>query len=188
MMSTDPCRAMSSSRQGSARPLLRAARVAPIWIAVVCGGLLAAGALAQDQAQNSEPERDADGNIVFRHALDNEPIDFSFRPDQEITPAVEQFHRTAENAYSGDPGAIKEGRKLYAKLCQACHLKDGSGRIGPSLVDDEASRARTGSERGRFEIIYAGGAGAMLAFGRRLDQDQILQVMAYLEVLRAEAN
>jgi cytochrome c-L len=155
--------------------------------------LLAGGAMAQDQAQSGEPERDAperdaDGNIVFLHALDNQPIEFSWRPDQEITPAVEQFHRTAENAYSGDPAAIEEGRKLYARLCQACHLADGSGRIGPSLTDDRGKRARTGSDRGRFEIIYAGGAGAMQAFGRRLDQDQILQLMAYLEVLREEAD
>jgi cytochrome c-L len=139
-------------------------------------------------AQNAGPERDADGNIVFLHALDNQPIEFSYRPEQEITPAVEQFHQTAENAYSGDPAAIEAGQKLYARLCQACHLKDGTGRIGPSLVGDNPKRARTGTDHGRFEIIYAGGAGAMQAFGRRLDQDQILQVMAYLDVLREEAE
>ena len=162
------------------------------WLAMVGWGLLAGGALAQDQAQNSEtggePERDAEGDIVFLHALDNQPIEFSYRPEQQITPAVEKFHKTAENAYSGDPAAIEAGEKLYARLCQACHLADGSGRIGPSLTDDQGKRARTGSERGRFEIIYAGGAGAMQAFGQRLDQDQILQLMAYLEVLRKEAE
>ena len=166
------------------------------WLAMVGWGLLAGGALAQDQAQNAEtadatggePERDAEGDIVFLHALDNQPIEFSYRPEQQITPAVEKFHKTAENAYSGDPAAIEAGEKLYARLCQACHLADGSGRIGPSLTDDQGKRARTGSERGRFEIIYAGGAGAMQAFGQRLDQDQILQLMAWLEVLREEAD
>ena len=64
----------------------------------------------------------------------------------------------------------------------------GRGRIGPSLVGDNPKRARTGTERGRFEIIYAGGAGAMQAFGRRLDQNEILQVMAYLEVLREQVG
>jgi cytochrome c-L len=97
---------------------------------------------------------------------------------------VAQFHRTAENAYAGDPAAIAAGKQIYARLCQACHLPDGAGRIGPSLVDGEGARARTATDRGRFEIIYAGGAGAMQAFGQRLDQDEILQVMAYLEVLR----
>ncbi|MGH6920958.1 MAG: c-type cytochrome, partial [Geminicoccaceae bacterium] len=180
-MSTDPCRRLSRFWQGSARP--RPARLAALAIGL---GLLAGVVLAQGQA--GPPERDAGGNIVFRHALDNQPIEFTYRSEQAITPAVEQFHKTAANAYSRDPDAIAAGKATYAKLCQACHLPDGAGRIGPSLVDGKGARARTGSELGRFEIIYAGGAGAMQAFGRRLDQDQILQVMAYLEVLREAAD
>jgi cytochrome c-L len=101
---------------------------------------------------------------------------------------VAQFHKTAQNPYAGDQAAIEAGEELYAKLCQACHLKDGTGRIGPNLVDDKWQRARTGTDRGRFEIIYAGGAGAMQAFGRRIDQDQILRLLAYLEVLREQAD
>jgi cytochrome c-L len=171
------------SRQGSARP--RPARLAALAIGLC---LLAGGALAEAQAQDGEPKRDANGDIVFLHALDNQPIEFSYRPDQAITPGVAQFHKTAQNPYAGDQAAIEAGEKLYAKLCQACHLKDGTGRIGPNLVDDKWQRARTGTDRGRFEIIYAGGAGAMQAFGRRIDQDQILQLLAYLEVLREEAD
>jgi cytochrome c-L len=181
-MSTDPCRSIPS-RQGSARPR-------PAWLAALAIGLglVAGGALAQAQAQDGEPERDANGDIIFLHALDNQPIEFSYRPDQAITPAVEQFHKTAQNPYTGDQAAIEAGEELYVELCQACHLKDGSGRIGPSLVDADPARARTGTDRGRFEIIYAGGAGAMQAFGRRIDQEQILQLLAYLDVLREEAE
>jgi cytochrome c-L len=178
-MSTDPC-PKPSSRQGSARPFART-----VWPAMLC--LFVGHAMAQDQAQNEESARDANGDIIFLHALDNQPIEFSYRPDQEITPAVEQFHKTAENPYAGDQAAIEAGQELYVKLCQACHLKDGTGRIGPSLVSDSPKRARTGTDRGRFEIIYAGGAGAMQAFGRRIDQDQVLQLLAYLEVLREQA-
>jgi cytochrome c-L len=178
-MPTDPRQEIPSSLRGSARPhCLRAARLAMVCL------ILAGGALAQNQA----PERDVNGDIVFLHALDNQPIAFTYRPDQAITPAVEEFHKTAENPYSGDQAAIGDGQKLYAKLCQACHLKDGTGRIGPSLTGEDGKRARTGTDRGRFEIIYAGGAGAMQAFGRRIDQDQILQVMAYLGVLREQAD
>jgi cytochrome c-L len=180
-MSTDPC-PKPSSRQGSARLFTRT-----VWLAMLLG-LFVGHAMAQDQAQNDEPERDANGNIIFLHALDNQPIEFSYRPEQEITPAVEEFHKTAENPYAGDPAAIEAGEELYARLCQACHLKDGTGRIGPSLVDGDWTRPRTDTDRGRFEIIYAGGAGAMQAFGRRIDQDQILQLLAYLEVLRDQAG
>lgn len=123
---------------------------------------------------------------VFLHALDDEPIVFDFRPDQEITPAVEEFHQTAENPYRGDAEVITEGKKIYLKYCQACHLKSGKGRIGPNLVDDTWKYPRTDTDKGKFEIIYAGGAGAMQAFGRRMDQDDILKVMAYLDVLGKE--
>jgi len=68
-------------------------------------------------------------------------------------------------------------------------LARGTGRIGPEPGGgDNPKRARTGTDLGRFEIIYAGGAGAMQAFGQRLDQDQILQLMAWLEVLREQAE
>ncbi len=123
------------------------------------------------------------GEITFRHALDNEPLEFEYRPDQEITPAVE-FHETGENPYIGDEEAVAEGEDLYAKYCQACHMPDGTGRIGPNLVDDKWKYERADTQVGRFEIVYAGAAGAMQAFGRRIDQDAILKVLAYVETLR----
>lgn len=122
--------------------------------------------------------------LVFLHALDNQPFEFTYRPDQEITEAVEHMHATGKNLYGGDETAIKEGKKLYMKYCKACHLKDGKGRIGPNLRDEEWKRERTGTEKGRFEIIYAGGAGAMQALGKRIDQDQILKIMAFTDTFR----
>ena len=35
-----------------------------------------------------------------------------------------------------------------------------------------------------FEIIYAGGAGAMQAFGNRLTQEEILKIMAFLDSIK----
>jgi cytochrome c-L len=37
-----------------------------------------------------------------------------------------------------------------------------------------------------FEIIYGGAAGAMQPFGKRMDQDDILRIMAFVETLRAQ--
>lgn len=164
------------------------------WIAVSALGVAAAVALggmhAQTftaSAQDTETENGAN-EIVFRHVLDNSPIEFTFKPDQEITDAVETFHETAKNPYDGDEEAIADGKELYGRLCVACHLKDGTGRIGPSLVDDKYGYDRTATDKGQFEIIYAGGAGAMQEFGRRITQDQILRVMAYLDKLKAESG
>lgn len=142
-------------------------------------GLAAAIALAAAGAW-------AAGPIAFKNALDDSPLEFEHRTDQEITPAVETFHQTGENPYGGDEAAIADGKKIYAKLCKACHLKDGTGRIGPNLTDDQWVRKRTDTEVGRFEIIYGGGAGAMQAFGRRIDQDDILKVMAFIDTFRKE--
>ena len=122
---------------------------------------------------------------TFRHVLDNKPLEFNYRPDQTLTPAVKQFHQTGENPYAGDSDIIAEGQKIYKKICQACHLKDGTGRIGPNLTDDKWNYPRTNTDVGQFEIIYAGGAGAMQPFGRKIDQDDILKVMAFIDTLRA---
>jgi len=59
---------------------------------------------------------------------------------------------------------------------------------GSARAWSAATLARTGTDRDGFEIIYAGGAGAMQTFGRRIDQDQILQLLAYFEVLREQAE
>ena len=152
---------------------------------VACG-LVAASLLlplaATGQDATEIPKED--GKIVFRDALTNEPLEFQYMPDQEITRAVEKFHETGENPYAGDEEAIAAGEQVYKSLCQACHMPDGSGRIGPSLNDDEWVRPRSDTEVGRFEIIYGGGAGAMQAFGRRITQDEILKVLAYIDTFR----
>ena len=151
--------------------------------------------LAFAESQTTAVEKTADvpadvefenGKVVFRAALDDSPLKFEFKPDQTLTPQVEEFYKTGVNPYSGDSEAIKAGNKSYQKLCQSCHLKDGGGRIGPSLNDNKWEGSRTHTEVGRFEIIYGGGAGAMQAFGRRVEQDDILKIMAFIDTLRPE--
>ncbi len=153
-----------------------------VLVAALCAG---AAINAQQGGTDAESSSTEGAEIVFRHALDGKPLDMNFRPDQQITPAVEEFHRTAENPYSGDEQAIAKGKPLYERLCAACHLRDGTGRIGPNLVDDHVKYPQVATDKGMFEVIYGGAAGAMQAFGRRIDQDQILKVMAYLETLGA---
>jgi cytochrome c-L len=152
------------------------------WVASLvpaAASLLAASLSAQDIPRNP------DGTIQFHHALDNAPLAFEFRPNQTITDAVRQFQQTGENPYRGDQAAIQAGRALYNQWCAACHLPDATGRIGPSLVDEEIRYPRVGTDVGMFEVIYGGAAGAMQAFGRRMDQDQILKIMAYIRQLQA---
>jgi cytochrome c-L len=126
----------------------------------------------------------ASAEVAFRHPLDDHPLDVEV--PEGGTPAagaVRRFHETGENPYLGDPDAIAKGRRLYQRYCQACHLPDGTGRIGPNLVDEVFKYPRNGADVGYFETIYGGAAGAMQAFGTRLGQDEILAVIAYVRSL-----
>ena len=123
--------------------------------------------------------------IVFRHAIDDSPLDVKPRPNEVETEAVKTFKQTGENPYRGDAQALAEGKKLYEANCQACHLPDGSGRMGPSLVGDSWVHERAATDIGMFEVIYGGASGAMQSFARRgMTQDQILKVIAYVRSLR----
>lgn len=127
------------------------------------------------------------GGVQFLNALNDTPIEFSHRSDQVITPAVEQFLTTGENPYAEQSDVLKDGRKLYNRYCQACHRRDGKGQVGPDLTDEEWQYERTHTDVGRFEIIYDGGASSMQGFGARIDQDDILKLMAYIDTFRAGA-
>jgi cytochrome c-L len=146
--------------------------------------LLVGAALAElaALAQQAQPAPAAPGPVELRTVVGDKPIEIAA---DKVTPAFEAFRQTGANPFAGDEAAIAEGKKLYAKLCQACHLPDGSGRIGPSLRDQQWRHARLETEAGRFEIIHSGGAGAMQAFSRRMSLDQILQVMAYIDTFRS---
>ena len=127
----------------------------------------------------------AQDGVQFLDPLTNEPLDI---PHEDVSEAVQQFHETGENPYGGDEQALAEGKSLYNRWCQSCHLADGSGRIGPSLIDGTWKYQRTHTDVGQFEIVYAGGAGAMQAFAPRLSQDEILKVVAYMGQLEAQAE
>jgi cytochrome c-L len=120
----------------------------------------------------------------FTSPLDDGPLEIKLLPGEQITQAVQKFYDTGENPYKGDSEALVKGKELYLTYCQACHLPDGSGRIGPSLIGDTHHYPRFTTDKGLFEIIYGGATGAMQPFGKRLTQDQILLVMTYVRALK----
>jgi cytochrome c-L len=105
-------------------------------------------------------------------------------PGETVTEGVQKFYDTGEDPYKGDAKALAAGKELYETNCQACHMPDGSGRIGPSLIGDTHHYPRFTTDKGIFEIIYGGGTGAMQPFGKRLTQDEILHVIAYVRSLK----
>lgn len=123
--------------------------------------------------------------IEFKSALDDSPIDVSPIKGETFTDAVKSFHDTGKNPYVGNADAIAAGKKLYNDNCQVCHKPDGSGGMGPNLVDDIVVNERANTDVGKFEIIHSGAAGAMRPFSKRgMTQDQILQIIAFIDSLK----
>jgi cytochrome c-L len=124
-------------------------------------------------------------SVEFRHALDGSPLNLSPLPGEQLTEAVKSFHETGVNPYNGNSDALAKGKELYETYCQVCHLADGSGKMGPSLISEKTVLPRAGTDVGMFEIIHSGASGAMSSFSRRgLTQDQILTIIAYVRSLK----
>jgi cytochrome c-L len=120
----------------------------------------------------------------FTSPLDDSPLEVKTLPGEKITDAVQKFYDTGDDPYKGDTAALSAGKGLYDTYCQACHMPDGSGRIGPSLTGDVHRYPRVTTDKGMFEIVYGGATGAMQPMGKRLTQDQILRIIAYVRSLK----
>lgn len=159
-------------------------RCTPVGVSAGISAILLTIGLARAQ-QLAEAELSAEREqLHFTHVFDDSPLGvLTPRAGENFTEAVDEFQKTGENLYSGDAEAIANGQRIYNRWCQGCHRRDGSGRIGPPLNDEQVRHERAATQKGMFEIIYGGAAGAMQPFGQRLDQDEILKLMAFLETL-----
>jgi cytochrome c-L len=146
----------------------------PASLAVVAG-LFAGGVIVLSSNGAAEVE--------FRYTMDNSPLDVAPKPGETLTDAVTQFRKTGENPYNGKAEVIAEGKRLYAAFCQSCHLPDGSGRMGASLIGEKHVYERVTNDVGLFEVIFGGASGAMQPFSKRMTQDEILKVMTYVRTL-----
>jgi cytochrome c-L len=127
--------------------------------------------------------------IVFHSVTDGSPLDLTPKPGEKETAAVRKFRRTGRNPYNQQEQALREGRRLYAARCQGCHLSNGKGRMGTSLVADQPEYSQSLTDAGMFEIIYGGATGSMQPFSLQgLRQDNMLKVMAYVRSLRRSAS
>lgn len=86
------------------------------------------------------------------------------------------------NPYEGQPQAIKEGKALYQKMnCAGCHAYDGSGNMGPSLIDTYWRYG--GLPIQIYKSIHDGRPKGMPAWGDALPPEDIWKIVAYIESL-----
>lgn len=84
------------------------------------------------------------------------------------------------NPYTGDATATMQGRKLFVWYnCYGCHGGHGGGGIGPSL----RGVANGNSPAQLFEIIAQGTRKGMPAWGLKIPEQQVWELVAYIQSL-----
>jgi cytochrome c oxidase cbb3-type subunit 3 len=95
--------------------------------------------------------------------------------------ALVEAELPTENPYRGDAAALEEGAQVWATVCAACHKPDGSGLVGPSLVDPYWKYGNSDSDL--FETVTKGRPGGMPAWGTQLGSEKLWKALVYMETL-----
>jgi len=85
------------------------------------------------------------------------------------------------NPYVGDAAAVAEGKQVFDEICAVCHKPDGSGLVGPSLVDPYWKYGS--DDESLFISVSEGRPLGMPPWGAQLGGDKIWKALAYLESL-----
>lgn len=88
------------------------------------------------------------------------------------------------NPFNGNAYAISEGQRLFNWFnCSGCHANGGGG-IGPSLMDK--TWVYGGEPANLFDSIVKGRPNGMPAWGGRIPEYQIWQIVAYVRSLSGQ--
>jgi cytochrome c oxidase cbb3-type subunit 3 len=110
------------------------------------------------------------------------------RPDTvhltTLQPGQPQVRQPKEGPYEQNAWGIGEGKRLYQSYnCNGCHAM-GGGSIGPALMDDKWIYGSTGEQI--YSTIMQGRPNGMPAFGGRIPDDQLWQLVAYVRSLSGQ--
>lgn len=102
------------------------------------------------------------------------------QPGAAVDPGMKE-NPLQDNAY-----ALNEGKRLFgAYNCSGCHA-NGGGAIGPALMDH---RWIYGSRPDQiFATIVQGRPNGMPSFGGRIPEQQIWQLVAYVQSMSGNVN
>ena len=97
-------------------------------------------------------------------------------------PGVTTQPLGATNPYAQDHTAMEQGRKAFLQFnCYGCHGGHGGGGMGPSLRNPSWIYGSTDAEI--FYSIAQGRGKGMPAWGTRLTDEQIWELVAYVKTL-----
>jgi cytochrome c oxidase cbb3-type subunit III len=102
-------------------------------------------------------------------------------PLTALQPGAPAAPASFENPLHGNAYALSEGKRLYSAYnCVGCHAQGGGG-IGPAVMDH---RWIYGSRPDQiFSTIVQGRPNGMPAFGGRVPEQEVWQLVAYVESL-----
>lgn len=104
---------------------------------------------------------------------------------------AKQFLATGKNPYIGNQQAIAQGKKLFQLYsCTQCHGSQAQGQTAGGLTGPKFAHAKSATDEGMFEIIWAGTNGGMSGKGKGimdpnnhengLSADEVLKVIAWI--------
>ena len=94
-------------------------------------------------------------------------------------PTLDRSHLD-ENAY-----AVNQGKRLFRWYnCSGCHSGGGGGNMGPPLMDREWRYGH--APQAIYASIVEGRPNGMPAFGGRIPDDQLWQIVAYVRSLSGQ--
>jgi cytochrome c oxidase cbb3-type subunit 3 len=101
-----------------------------------------------------------------------------------LQPGTPAPPATLHNPYENNAFAVSEGQRLYEWFnCSGCHAH-GGGNIGPALMDDAWIY---GSEpENIFDTIVEGRPNGMPAFRRKIPDQQVWQLVAYVRSMSGQ--
>ena len=128
------------------------------------------------------------GLLLAAAACDRERRDFKMPNGDQLTastrltelqPGAPSEASTTRSPFNGNAYGLSEGKRLYAAYnCVGCHAH-GGGAIGPALMDH---RWIYGSRPEQiYSTIVQGRPNGMPAFGGRIPEQQVWQLVAYVE-------
>jgi len=87
------------------------------------------------------------------------------------------FVNEPESGSGQEPGSPEAaGASIYRASCATCHGQDGQGGVGPTLAGAVVSRFPDPADQ---VAVVRDGRGGMPAFGGRLTDEEIAQVVEY---------
>ena len=85
--------------------------------------------------------------------------------------------------YMAKENWVKVGKSVFRANCISCHGRDGEGKVGPNLTDEEYKNVNQIEDIARV-IQNGAGAGAMPKWSNRLHVNEVVLVSAYVASLR----